>query len=219
MEPEVLKEHIVKAHKAGLQTATHSIGDRAIDLNMDAIEAALDEYPVEDSRHRIEHCTHCEPKQLERIKELGVVAAESNYVWNFGDAYKYQFGPRRSEWLYPYRSFKEYGIVASSNSDYGGGPWHGNPILGIYAMVTRKTEGGDVIGESQAVDVMEAIRTYTINGAYASFDEEKLGSIEEGKLADLIVLSDDITTIEDEKIRDVKVLTTIVDGKVVYGEL
>jgi len=128
-------------------------------------------------------------------------------------------GPRRSQCLYPYWTFKEYGITASSNSDYGGGPWHGNPIIGIYAMVTRRTEGGGVIGEGQAVDVMEAIRTYTINGAYASFDEEKLGSIEEGKLADFIVLSDDITTIEDEKIKDVKVLATIVGGKVVYGEL
>jgi predicted amidohydrolase YtcJ len=218
-EPEVLKAYIVKAHKAGLQTATHSIGDRAIDINLDAIEAALEEHPVEDSRHRIEHCTHCEPKQLERIKRLGVIAAESNYVWNFGDAYKYQFGPRRSQWLYPYRSFKEYGIAASSNSDYGGGPWHGNPIIGIYAMVTRRTEGGDTIGPNQAVDVMEAIRTYTINGAYASFDEEKLGSIEEGKLADMIVLSDDITTVDDEKIKDVKVLATIVNGRVAYGEL
>ena len=219
MEPEVLKEYIVKAHRAGLQTATHSIGDRAIDINLDAIEAALEEYPVQDSRHRIEHCTHCEPKQLERIKRLGVIAAESNYVWNFGDAYRYQFGPRRSQWLYPYRSFKEHGIVASSNSDYGGGPWHGNPIVGIYAMVTRRTEGGGTIGESQAVDVMEAIRTYTINGAYASFDEDRLGSIEEGKLADMIVLSDDITTVEDEGIKDIKVLATIVDGKLVYGEL
>ena len=216
MEPETLKEYIVETHKAGLQSATHSIGDRAIDINMDAIEAALEEHPVEDHRHRIEHCTHCGPKQLERLKKLGVVAAESNYVWNFGDAYKYQFGPERSRWLYPYWSFKEYGIVASSNSDYGGGPWHGNPILGIYAMVTRRTEGGDTIGENQAVNVMEAIRTYTINGAYASFGEDKLGSIEEGKLADMIVLNEDITSIDADRIKDVFVLKTILGGKTVY---
>ncbi len=219
MKPETLGEYISKAHRAGLQTATHSIGDRAIDINLDAVEAALEELPVEDHRHRIEHCTHCEPRQLERIKRLGVVAAESNYIWNFGDAYKYQFGPRRSEWLYPYRSFKEHGIVASSNSDYGGGPWHGNPITGIYAMVTRRTEGGDTIGPSQSVDVMEAIRAYTINGAYASFDEDRLGSIEKGKLADMIVLSDDITGVAVEDIRDVKVLATIMDGRTVFGDL
>ncbi len=216
MEPETLKEYIVETHKAGLQSATHSIGDRAIDINMDAIEAALEEHPVEDHRHRIEHCTHCGPKQLERLKKLKVVAAESNYIWNFGDAYKYQFGTERSRWLYPYRSFKEYGIVASSNSDYGGGPWHGNPILGIYAMVTRRTEGGDTIGENQSVDVMEAIRTYTINGAYASFDEDKLGSIEEEKLADMIVLNEDITSIDADRIKDVFVLKTILGGKTVY---
>lgn len=216
MEPETLKEYIVKTHRAGLQSATHSIGDRAIDINLDAIEAALAELPVEDHRHRIEHCTHCEPKQLERIKRLGVVAAESNYIWNFGDAYKYQFGPERSRWLYPYRSFKEQGIVAASNSDYGGGPWHGNPILGIYAMVTRRTEGGDTIGPNQAIDVKQAIRTYTINGAYASFDEDRLGSIEEGKLADMIVLSGDITSVDVEEIKDIRVLTTIMDGKAVH---
>jgi len=216
MEPETLNEYIVKAHKSGLQTATHSIGDRAIDINLDAIEAALKERPVEDHRHRIEHCTHCGPRQLRRIRDLGVHPAESNYVWNFGDAYKYQFGEERSEWLYPFRSFKEHGIIASANSDYGGGPWHGNPILGIYAMVTRKTEGGDTIGFNQAVDVMDAIRAYTINGAYGAFDETMLGTIEEGKLADIIVLSDDILEIEPQRIKETKVTLTIMDGKIVY---
>jgi hypothetical protein len=83
-------------------------------------------------------------------------------------------------------------------------------------MVTRRTEGGDTIGPNQAVDVVEAIRTYTINGAFAGFDEDRLGSIEEGKLADMIVLSDDIASIEPEEIKDIKVLTTIVDGRIVY---
>lgn len=86
-------------------------------------------------------------------------------------------------------------------------------------MVTRRTEGGDTIGLNQAVDVMEAIRAYTINGAYASFDEDRLGSIEEGKLADMIVLSDDITGVEVEDIWDVKVLTTIMNERTVFGEL
>ena len=214
--PEKLTELIVRAHKAGLQTATHSIGDRAVDINLDAIEAALKLLPVKDQRHRIEHCTHCEPPQLERIRKLGAHPGESNYVWNFGDAYKYQFGEKRSQWLYPYKSFLEYGIIASANSDYGGGPWHGNPIRGIYAMVTRKTEGGDTVGENQAVSVLDAIRCYTYNGAYASFDEEKLGSIEEGKLADMIVLSRDILEIPVEEIPQADVLKTIVNGKIVY---
>ena len=214
--PEKLTELVVKAHKAGLQTATHSIGDRAIDINLDAIEAALEEHPVEDHRHRIEHCTHCEPPQLERIKKLDVHPGESNYVWNFGDAYKYQFGVKRSQWLYPYKSFLEYGIIASANSDYGGGPWHGDPIRGIYAMVTRKTEGGDMIGEDQRVSVADAIRCYTYNGAYASFDELNLGSIEVGKLADMIVLSKDMLSIPVEEIPETVVLKTIVNGKSVY---
>lgn len=214
--PEKLEELIVKAHKAGLQTATHSIGDRAIDINLDAIQQALEKYPEKDHRHRIEHCTLCKPPQLERIKELGVHPGESNYIWNFGDAYKYQFGEERSKWLYPYRSLQEYGIIASANSDYGGGPWHGDPLTGIYAMVTRRTEGGDTVGEEQVISVEDAIRCYTYNGAYASFDEEKLGSIETGKLADMIVLSKDILSIPLNEILDTSVLVTIVDGKIVY---
>jgi predicted amidohydrolase YtcJ len=214
--PEKLTELIVKAQKAGLQTATHSIGDRAIDINLDAIEAAQKEYYIEDHRHRIEHCTQCPPPQLERIKALGVHPGESNYIWNFGDAYKYQFGEERSKYLYPYKSLKEYGIIASANSDYGGGPWHGNPITGIYAMVTRKTEGGDTVGPNQAVSVKDAIRCYTYNAAHGAFDEDKLGSIEPGKLADLIILSDDILSIPSEKIMELEVIRTIMDGNTVY---
>ncbi len=214
--PEKLSEMIVKAHKAGLQTATHSIGDRAIDINLDAIEAALKEHPDMDHRHRIEHCTQCPPPQLKRIKKLGVHPGESNYIWNFGDAYKYQFGEERSKYLYPYKSMKDHGIIASANSDYGGGPWHGNPITGIYSMVTRRTESGGTVGVNQAVTVMDAIRAYTINGAYAAFDEEKIGSIEVGKLGDLIVLSDDILSVPVEDLRNLRVVRTILDGKTVY---
>jgi len=216
VSPEKLTKMIVKAHKAGLQTATHSIGDRAVDINLDAIEAALKEHPVKDHRHRIEHCTYCEAPQLKRIKELEVHPGESNYIWNFGDAYKYQFGEERSRQLYPYRSFIDYGVIASANSDYGGGPWHGNPITGIYSMVTRATEGGDTVGPGQAVSVMDAIRAYTYNGAYAAFDEDRLGTIEPGKLADLIILNDDILSVPPEEIMGIEVVRTIMDGKTVY---
>jgi len=216
VKPEKLEEMIIKAHLAGLQTATHSIGDRAIDINLDAIEAALDKQPVKDHRHRIEHCTQCPPKQLRRIKELGVHPGESNYIWNFGSAYRYQFGEERSKYLYPYRSLQEHGIIASANSDYGGGPWHGDPIRGIYAMITRRTEVGEIVGLEQAVDLMDALRCYTINGAYAGFDEDKLGSVEPDKLADLIVLSGDILETPVENIPELKVDETIVDGETVY---
>ncbi len=218
VEPEKLKAMTVKAHHAGLQTATHSIGDRAIDINLDAIEAALKEHPVKDHRHRIEHCTQCPPSQLRRIKELGVHPGESNYIWNFGSAYCYQFGDERSKYLYPYRSMKELGIIASANSDYGGGPWHGDPIRGIYAMITRKTEDGKTVGEEQAVGLLDAIRCYTVNGAYAGFDEDKLGSVEAGKLADLVVLSGNIMETPVEEIPELRVIQTIVDGVTVYKD-
>ncbi|MBD3205559.1 amidohydrolase family protein [Candidatus Bathyarchaeota archaeon] len=216
VEPENLKNMIIKAHLAGLQTATHSIGDRAIDINLDAIEAALKEYPMEDHRHRIEHCTQCPPAQMKRIKELGVHPGESNYIWNFGSAYKYQYGEERSKYLFPYRSFMEHDIVASANSDYGGGPWHGNTLRGIYAMMTRKTEDGETLGSGQAIGLLDAIRCYTLNGAYAGFDEDKLGSIEAGKLADIIILNGNILNTHVEKIPELRVDETIIDGRTVY---
>ncbi len=114
------------------------------------------------------------------------------------------------------RSFIDFGIIASANSDYGGGPWHGNPITGIYSMVTRKTEGGDTVGPDQAVSIMDSIKAYTYNGAYVAFDEDKLASIEPGKLADLVILNDDILSVPHEEIMSLKVIRTIMDGKTVY---
>jgi predicted amidohydrolase YtcJ len=113
---------------------------------------------------------------------------------------------------------KELGIIASANSDYGGGPWHGDPIRGIYAMMTRKTEDGETVGEEQAVGLLDAIRCYTVNGAYAGFDEDKLGSVEAGKLADLVVLSGNIMETPVEEIPELRVIQTIVDGVTVYKD-
>jgi predicted amidohydrolase YtcJ len=171
--------------------------------------------PIPDMRHRVEHNSLCTPKQLKRIKELGVTPSSSiGYMYGLGDQYAENFGPERSRWLHPHKTMKEMGIIAGGNSDCP--VTYYSPFVQIYAAVSRKSSSGQVIGPEEAISVMDAIRVYTWNGAYLSKDENKLGSIEPGKLADIIILDKDILTIPTQEIIDIQVLTTIADGKIVY---
>jgi len=213
--PEKLTEQVIKAHKAGLRVSIHAIGDRGIDVALDAIEAALREHPTVGMRHRIEHCSVCTPKQWERIKKLGVVPSSSiGYMWGVGDDYIENFGPERLRWLHPHRSYIDNGIIASGNSDWPVST--ADPLKQIYSAVTRKTKTGQSFDERERITVLEAIRTYTWNGAHAGCEEDVKGTIEHGKLADMVVLSDDILTVPEEKIKDIKIDMTIVGGEIVY---
>ncbi|MFQ6053927.1 MAG: amidohydrolase [Candidatus Bathyarchaeia archaeon] len=213
--PEEMRRLTVRAHRAGIRVSIHSIGDRGIDLALDAIEEAQRLMPVEDVRHRIEHNSVCTPKQLERIRELGVTPSSSiGYMWGIGDDYVENFGPERVRWLHPHRTMMEMGIIAGGNSDYPVSD--GNPMIQIYEAVTRRTRTGQVVGPEEAIGVMDAIRLYTWNGAYLGKEEDLKGSIEPGKLADMVVLDRDILTVPPEEIKEIRVLMTIVDGKVVY---
>jgi len=193
----------------------HSIGDRGIDAALDCIEKAQRLNPRPNMRHRLEHNSCCTPRQLRRIRELGVAPSSSvGYMYGLGDMYAENFGPERSRWLHPHRTMLEMGIIAGGNNDcpvtfYG-------PFVQIYSAVTRKTASGRVVGPEEAIGVMDAIRVYTWNGAYLAGDEDRLGSIEPGKLADMIVLDRDVLTVPHEEIKEIKVLKTIVDGNIVY---
>ncbi|HEX9914022.1 MAG TPA: amidohydrolase [Candidatus Bathyarchaeia archaeon] len=214
-EPEVVEGLVMQAHEAGLRVSIHSIGDRGVDMALDAIEKAQRAKPVPNMRHRIEHNSLCTPRQLRRIKELGVTPSSSiGYMFGLGDQYAENFGPERSRWLHPHRTMKEMGIVAGGNSDCPVTFY--SPFVQIYEAVTRKSSSGRVVGPEEAISVMDAIRVYTWNGAYLGKDEDKLGSVEPGKLADLIVLDRDVLSCPVEEIKDVKVLTTMVGGRVVY---
>jgi predicted amidohydrolase YtcJ len=215
--PEEIKRLTLKSHNAGLRVSIHSIGDRGIDIALDAIEKAHKTTPMPDMRHRIEHNSLCGPKQLKRIKELGVTPSSSiGYMYGLGDQYYENFGPERSRWLHPHKTMKEMKIIAGGNSDCP--VTYYSPFVQIYAAVTRKTSSGNLVGPEEAISVMDAIRIFTWNGAYLSKDEDKLGSIEPGKLADLIVLDKDILTVDSDDIKEIQVLTTIVDGKIVYNK-
>ena len=205
----------VAAHEAGIRVSIHSIGDRGIDAGLDAIEEAQRRMPVEDMRHRIEHNSCCTPKQLERIKALSVVPSSSiGYMYGIGDDYVENFGPDRVRWLHPHRTMQEMGIIAGGNNDYP--VTHYSPFVQIYSAVTRKTRTGQVVSPEECISVEDAIRLYTWNGAYIGKEEDIKGSIEPGKLADMIVIDQDILSVPHEELKDIQVLTTIADGKIVY---
>ena len=136
------------------------------------------------------------------------------FLYELGDSYITVFGQDRLQCVYPLGSLMKRGIVAGLSSDAP--VIDPNPLTGIYFAVTRKTPTGQTIAPQEAVSVMQAIRAYTLNGAYASFEEGIKGSIEPGKLADLVVLSDDILKIPPKKNLGIKVDLTMVDGKVAY---
>jgi predicted amidohydrolase YtcJ len=214
-EPEDVEKLVIKAHNAGLRVSIHSIGDRGIDMALDCIEKAQNLNPIPDMRHRIEHNSLCTPKQLKRIKKLGVTPSSSiGYMYGLGDQYAENFGTERGRWLHPHKTMKEMGIIAGGNSDCP--VTYYSPFVQMYAAVTRKTSSGQVVGPEESINVMDAIKVYTWNGAYLSKDEDKLGSIEPGKLADMIVIDKDILDIPQEEIKNIQVCQTIVDGKIVY---
>jgi len=209
-----LTEETVMCHQAKLRVCIHAIGDRAIDMALDAVEEALKKRPWEDHRHRIEHVGYAEEKQLKRMKKLGVaVSASIGFCYPIGDSHLKALGEERMKGYYPMRSLAEHGIVAGGNSDGFGESW---AITGIYGCVTRRTMGGKILCKEEAISVMDAIKAYTINGAYLEGVEKEKGSLEPGKLADMVALDKDILTINPNEIIEAKTVMTIVGGEVVY---
>ena len=206
---------IVEAHKAGLRPVTHAIGDRAIDIVLDAIELALKQRPDPDHRMSVEHCSLPTEQAIERMKQLGVLPSSSvGFIYELGPAHLLGLGPERIKGYFPHKTYLEKGIISVGNSDWF--VTSGNIAQQIYGVVTRTSYTGEVVGAEQAIPVNEALRLYTINGAYASFEENIKGSIEPGKLADMAVLDRDILSIPAEEIKDMQVEMTIVGGDIVF---
>jgi predicted amidohydrolase YtcJ len=210
---EELDKLVRDIHKAGFQVACHANGDREIDMVLDAIEKALREFPRDDHRHRIEHCSVVNHKILERIRKLGVVLALHSYVYEHGDKME-DYGSRRWPMMHANRSALEMGIVVAGNSDSPVSA--AEPLLRIQSMVTRKTAEGKVYGPEQKVSAEDAIRIWTMGSAYASFEEDIKGSIETGKLADFVILSRNPMQVAPDSIKDIKVERTFIGGKLVY---
>lgn len=203
-----------EAHRKGFQITAHAQGDKAIEMVLNSIEKALSEHPREDHRHRIEHAGIAAPDLQTRMKKLGVVIIPNPvFMYVNGEKYLEYYGDRVNV-MYPAFDYLEHGIIAAFGSDAP--VTFADPLLGIHAAVNRETREGHAIGKNQCIGILEAIRAYTWNGAYASFEEKSKGSIEIGKLADLVVLNDCILHVDQTKIKDIKVELTMIDGEVLY---
>ena len=221
MIPEIadLNEQVLKAHAGGLQVAIHAIGDRAVELALDAIERAQKASP-RPSRHRIIHCQIMRPEMFARFRELGVVAdIQPKFITTDMRWTESRVGPERTISSYAWKRFLQEGVVLAGGSDAPVEPIF--PWWGIYAAVTRKDLEGNPAGgwlPDQALTVPEAMDAFTVGSAYAAGEEDVKGTLAPGKLADVVVVDKDPFAVLPEQLKDVKVLQTIVGGKVVYGE-
>lgn len=212
---EIATETLTNAYSKGYRLSCHANGDRAINMYLDIMEELQTKYPRKDPRNRDIHCTVITPKIVERIKNLNILPTIFGpYPYYHGDKLLPAFGEKRLERMFAARTFMDAGIVISAHSDHPCAPYP--PLMAIHSLVNRKTKTGKPIGQSQKISVMEALKLYTINAAYHSFDEKLLGSIEEGKLADMAVLGEDILSVPKEKIIDIPIDFTIIDGKIVF---
>ena len=212
-EDEIYEEAI-KAHSNDWQIGVHANGDVGIDITLRVFERLQKEKYRKDPRFRIEHCTIINESLVQRIKTLGVIPNPfSTYVYFHGEKMK-EYGKERLENMFAVRSFLDAGIPVTQTSDYPPGPFE--PMMAIQSSVTRTDYTGEVWGPSQKISVEEAIKVATINGAYASYEENIKGSIEIGKLADLTILGQDPRETDPMKIIDIPIERTMVGGKWVY---
>jgi predicted amidohydrolase YtcJ len=208
-----LNSMFLKIHNAGWQIACHSNGDREIEMVIAAIENAQKINPRVDPRHRIEHCSLTTQNIMDHIKKDGIIPVFHCYMYELGEK-MLVYGPERLKMLHPTQTAQQMGIVYALHSDAPISTYLALPRLG--SAVTRKTKEGVVVGPNQCIDAEDAIKAYTYGGAYTSFEEKKKGSLLPGQFADMVVLDADPTTVNPDDIRDIKVNTTIVGGKIAY---
>jgi hypothetical protein len=223
-EPDVLREQIRLFNDAGIHVSVHSIGDQAIDWVVDSYAAALDANPVRGLRHGIIHANiptdHALDvmARLQRDYDAGFPEPSATFMWWIGDTYAGNFGPERSQRLDPFRTFLSKGIRWAGGSDYGVTPFPAR--YGIWASVARETERGvygpTPFGTTESIDVRDALRSYTAWGAHQFFMEDRIGSLEPGKYADIAVWDRNPYEVPTAELRDMKCEMTLFDGEVVY---
>ncbi len=213
-----LKKWTADADNNRIQVSTHAIGDRANSYMLDLYEEIKNENPGWDRRFRIEHAQHVRPTDIPRFAKIGVIASvQPTHVIEDGVWAVKRIGKERIKYTHPYRSFLDNNTVMCFGTDWPVVTI--DPFLTLYAAVTRRTvDGKNPEGwiPEQKISIEEAVKCYTLNSAFAEFSENEKGSIEPGKLADFVVLSDDLLRIDPVKIKEVKAEMTIVGGEIVY---
>ena len=211
---EDLNKWCERVHRAHIQLNCHANGDIAIDRTLTAYERALKLYPRANARPKITHCSQVNPDLIKRMKALDVVPSMfSTYPYYNSDKFHF-YGQETMQHMIAFRTLLDAGIKPAAGSDFGPGPFA--PLMAIQAMVTRSGWNGETWGASQKITLDEAIRVNSFNGAYNSREEKDKGSITTGKLADFVMLAEDLHTIDPSKIKDVKIVQTVVGGQVMY---
>ncbi|MBI2858257.1 MAG: amidohydrolase [Chloroflexi bacterium] len=205
----------LRAARAGLQVAFHVSDVPMLEASLEAMEFVRRQLPERRPLFRLEHCPICPPGRLLGLKSSGaIVVTQPSFLHYFGDSCQQQLRAEQAGWLWPIGSLRRRGVTVALSSD---SPMvSANPMVGVYSAVTRRTESGQEIGVRERVSVVEALKMYTLNGACASREEQTKGSISPGKLADLAVLSADITQVNAEQLSALRVVMTIVDGKIAW---
>jgi hypothetical protein len=213
-QPE-LNQQVLAAHQAGFQLAIHTIEENTVEAAITALEYTQSQLPQANRRHRLEHCAECPPRLLKRLSKLqAIIVTQPPFLYYSGERYLAQVSASQLRWLYPIKSFLSSGLTVAGSSDSP--VVANNPLVGIYAAVTRRAESGQRLLPQECVSAREALAMYTTNAAYASFEEATKGSIVQGKLADMVVLSSDPVTSPPEQIKDIRVEMTIIGGKLAW---
>ena len=218
-----VKNYVRVGNRLGWQLSSHVTGDRGVEIVLDAIEAANKEKSMLDKRYSLIHAYFASADTARRAASLGaVVDTQPMWFYKDGDALLKALGPKYMNTFIGVKTWKDNGVTVALNADHMMGfdpvgalnPYH--PLLAMQATITRKTQGGQVIGPAERISRLDALRMTTINAAYIGFEEKKKGSIEPGKLADLAILTADFLTVPEDQIMTIKSYMTIVDGKIVY---
>ncbi len=216
MDQEKMDRTVQEIHQKGFQAAVHAIGDRAVEQVVNAYEKVIRPEGENRLRHRIEHAGILNDELMDRMAGLGiVVGTQPRFLFEQGDGFLASCGPERIKRVYPFRSLIQRGVLVAGSSDCP--VVSHDPLLGIQDAVRRQTEEGRVLVPDERLTQEQALRLFTIEAARASFEEQDKGSIRPGKLADLVVLSEDPLAAEPDRIGDIRVRMTILGGKIVHS--
>jgi predicted amidohydrolase YtcJ len=221
--PDKLLTVMRAARNRGWQLTTHDQGGGAVDAWLDCLAALDKEKPIRETRSFVMHASFQSPAAMARMKKMGVLAdTQSQWLYHDGEALEKVFGVDGMRYFFPLRSYLDNGIVVAAGSDHMIGhdknkavnPY--NPFLSMWIEVARKTDRGHLIHPEEKITRTEALKTHTIWGAYIAFSEKQTGSIETGKLADMVVIDRDFLACPEDQIKDIQPLLTILNGKVVF---
>ncbi|NKB39322.1 MAG: amidohydrolase family protein [Gammaproteobacteria bacterium] len=214
MSQQEIDDAVDDAVAHGFRIGIHANGDVTINMVLNAYERVLKNWQGPNPRFRIEHCSLVNPQILSRIKATGAIPTPFYTYAHFHGNKWPEYGHEKMQWMFAHRSFLDAGIPVAPASDFTPGPYE--PMMAIQSMVTRKDVKGRVWGPKQRISVSEALGICTMNGAYASFEENSKGSLSAGKLADYVILEKDPHEVDADSIKEIKVLRTVLGGRVTH---